>query len=189
MPRAPRWFAFASAFAFAFAFAAAFAAGPAGGRLYRNDALRIHMFEPPPAWQPAPQASYPRLLCGYTHPDGGRLTLAAQKVAPGTSAESLARAAKLGLERQGFSSVQIALERDPAHEDAPPRARLDAKLDTSRRFLKQLYVVDGALGYVVSLVASNVNAPAMTRDFDWAAHSLSISSETPRLDPDGGVPR
>ena len=163
--------------------------GRRAGRLYRNDALRIHVFEPPPAWQPAPQASYPRLLCGYTHPDGGRLTLAAQKAAPGATAESLARAAQPGFERQGFSSVQIGADQDPAREDAPPRARLDAKLDTSRRFLKQVYIVDGGLGYVVSLVASNVTAPAMTRDFDWAVRSLAITSEAPRAEPDGGVPR
>jgi len=160
-------------------------AAPVGARLCRNEPLRLRGFEPPVSWQPAPQANYPRIVCSYTHPDGGRLTLAAQKVAPGTAAESLAESARAGLEKQGFSDVRISVDKS----EGAPRARLDAHLEGGRRFLRQLYLVDGGLGYVVTLVAGSVIEPEMSRDFDWAVRTLSIGSEAPRVDPDGGVPR
>jgi hypothetical protein len=185
--------AFALAFALALALALALTlpvatpalAGPTTLRLCRNDSLRLRGFEPPVSWQPAPQANYPRVVCAYTHPDGGRLTLSAQKVAPGTAAESLAQGARAGLEKQGFSDVRISVD----HSESAPRARLDAHLEGGRRFLRQLYLVDGGLGYVVTLVAGSITEPEMTRDFDWALRTLSIGSEAPKVDPDGGVPR
>ena len=152
-----------------FAVAAAVAqAAPGGGRVYRNEAARVHSFEPPSGWQPAPQASYPRLLCAYNHADGGRLTLVQQKVAPGATAASLAAAAVPGLEKQGFYEVKQRAEADG-------RARVDAKLDGGRRFLVQLYIVDGGAGWVLSLAASSIHQPQMLRDFEMAASSLAIS--------------
>jgi hypothetical protein len=152
------------------AFAVAAAAMPMSMtmRLYRNDAARVHSFEPPPSWQPAPQASYPRLLVSYSHPDGGRLTLTTQKIAPGTSADALAAAAAPLLLKQGFSDLKRA--------DDNGRARLDARLD-DRRFLKQLYVVDGAQAWVISLVAGTINQPQMERDFESAVRSLVIAPQ------------
>ncbi len=184
-------FALALALVLAGSFASvARAAGPIVARLYRNDSLHIRAFEPPPSWQPAPQANYPRILVAYSHPDGGRLTLAAQKTAAGATAEEVARQAKAGLEKQGFSDVKIAIDRDSG---PTPHALLDAKLEGGRRFLKQLYVVDGGLAYVVSLVAGRVNQPEMAKDFDWSVRSLQLGSlpaaDAPHLDSDGGVPR
>jgi hypothetical protein len=157
------------------------AAAPGVGRQYRNDAVRVRSFEPPAPWALAPQPSYPRLLCEYTHPDGGRLTLAAQKITAGTTAEALALAAKPALEKQGFSDVKVAI--------VEGRVTLEAHLDGNRRFLKQLYLVDGNLGFVISLSANTINEPQMTRDFDWLQHTLVITpAEAPPV-PDGGITR
>jgi hypothetical protein len=155
------------------------AAAPQLGRTYRNEAARVRIFEPPSAWQPAPQTSYPQLLVAYTHADGGRITLTTQKLPPGADAASLAAAAAPNLEKQGYSDIRRAA--DPLN---PDRARLDARLDSGRRFLKQLYVVDGAQAWVVTLVASTVNQPLMARDFETAARSLVI---VPQETADGGA--
>jgi hypothetical protein len=170
--RAFRWFT-----ALLFAVAVAAAAGPNGGRAYRNEAARVRSFEPPSGWQAAPQASYPRLLCAYTHGDGGRLTLVQQKVLPGTTAEALAGAAVPALTQQGYREIRKSGDAE--------RARLDANLDGGRRFLKQLYVVDGGSAWVLSLVAFTVNQPLMARDFEAASRSLVI---VPGAVPDGGTP-
>src|SRR5258706_7596352 len=105
------------------AFAVAGAA-PLLGRTYRNEGARVRSFEPPTGWQPAPQPSYPQLLVAYSHPDGGRLTLTTQKLAPGGSAASLAAAAAPQLEKQGYGDIRRA-----ADASYPERARLDAKLE------------------------------------------------------------
>ena len=180
--------AFAVVFAVAVAAAIAYAAGPGANRFYKNDALRIRGFEPPGSWQAQPQPNYPRILIAYAHPDGGRLTLSAQKVPAGTTAEAVARAAQPGLLKQGFYDITITYDRDSLRdENASPRVNLDAKLDGGRRFLKQVYLVDGSLAYIISLAASTVNAPEMARDLDQAARSLSIGPEHPEAD--GGVAR
>jgi hypothetical protein len=169
----PRSLALAVAVA---AVTAAVAAAAPRGHAYRNDGARVRSFEPPQSWQPAPQASYPRLLCGYSHPDGGRLTLTTQKVGPGTTADALARAAVLSLARQGFSDIQRAPDGD--------RVRLEARIDGGRRFLKQLYLVDGGAAWVISLVAATINQPQMERDFESAVRSLVIDDSPTG---DGGV--
>lgn len=159
----------------------ALAAG--SSRLYRNDALRVRAFEPPANWQLAPQSSYPRLCAAYSHENGGRMTLTAQKVPAGSSAESLARSSRLALERQGFTGVLIAPDREGS------RVRLEAKLDGGKRLLQQLYSVDGDLGYVVSLVAPEAHAAEMQRDFEAAARSFIVGAVEPRQDSDGGLSR
>ena len=58
-------------------------------RVYRNPAMQVHSFEPPPGWELAPQSSYPWLLASYAHRDGGRLTLAAQRLPPRATAQTL----------------------------------------------------------------------------------------------------
>ncbi len=162
---------------FAVAAARFAAAAPSAGRIFRNDAARVRSFEPPSSWQIAPQASYPRLLASYSHPDGGRLTLTMQKVAPGTTAAALAGAAALELTRQGFSDLKQKADSEG------DRARIEARLDANRRFLRQLYLVDGSQGYVISMVAGTVNQPQMERDFETAVRSLVITPEA----PDGGA--
>ena len=150
-----------------------------GGRSYRNEAARVRSFEAPSGWTQAPQQSYPQLLTAYSHSDGGRLTLTTQKLPPGATAASLAAAAAPNLEKQGYSDLKRA-----ADPNQPERARLDGKLDAGRRFLKQLYVTDGAQAWVLTLVASTVNQPLMERDFEAAARSLVIVPQEAASDED-----
>src|SRR5258706_10659576 len=135
-------------------------------RLYSTEARRVRAFEPPIGWEMAPQQSYTRLLASYTHAGGGRLTLSAQKVAAGTSAHTLVAQSQPALQRQGFADIHV--------QDEGPRARLEALLEGSKRFVKQVYVVDRDLAYVITLIAPQSAAPLMLRDFEDAVHSLQL---------------
>lgn len=140
------------------------AAGAA--RAYRNDAMRVRAFQPPLGWERAPQVSYPRLLASYSNPEGGRITLSAAKVAPGDTAERLAENGRAGLAKEGFSAFILAPDGD--------RVRLSAHQTLGKRTLAQLYLVDGDLGYVVTLVAPDDVAHRMLSDFDSAVRSLQL---------------
>jgi hypothetical protein len=153
----------------------------AGTRSYRNEALKVRAFEPPVGWEPQTTGSYPRLLASYTDKNGARLTLVAQKVAPGTTARALADESRPALERQGFRSITIVLE--PASDDELPRVRLEASIDGGRRLVRQLYAVTEGFGYVVTLVGPAIRGYALKRDFDEAAQSLVVGDN-----PDGAAP-
>jgi len=171
---------------FSFAIAAASTAIGAGGqaRSYRNDALRVRNFEPPPGWELSPQPSYPRLLASYSHRDGGKLTLSAQKIGARISAQKLADQSKPLLEKQGFTAVKISADED-AH------VRLEANLDGGRRYAKQLYVVESGIGYVITLIAPS-EAGRLANDFTEAVRSLQLGappSEPHAAPEDGGATR
>jgi hypothetical protein len=146
-----------------------------GSRAYRNDALGVRMFEPPPGWDRAPQSAYPRLLVSYSHSEGGKLTLSAQKVTPTTTAASLANDARAPLEKQGFTRFTQKAE--------GARVRVSAELDSGKRVSMQLYAVEGGFGYVLTLITPLSTAERMAQDFDAAVRSLQLGG----LPLDGGV--
>jgi hypothetical protein len=149
--------------------AASIAAG--GPHVYRNDQARVRAFAPPAGWELAPQSSYPRLLAAYLGAEGAKLTLAGQKLSRAEqSALSLAEEARPALEKQGFTKVKVAPEGD--------RARVDADLDGGKRYMKQLYLVDGGWAYVVTMVAPSSSAARTGPDFDEAVRSLQIAGST-----------
>jgi hypothetical protein len=163
------------------------AVGLAGGiaaagnppRVYRNDIMKVRAFEAPADWELAPQSSYPRLLASYSHRDGGKLTLSAQRVSAATTAMELAEQSRVPLEKQGFTQLHIKPEGS--------RARLEADLDVSRRFARQVYLVEGGIGYVVTLIAPLAVLPKMTADFDEAVKSLQVGG--PSEPRDAGIAR
>jgi hypothetical protein len=159
--------------------ALAFLVAAAPPRVVRIDLFRVRAFAAPVGWELVPQSSYPRLLAAYVHPDGGKLTLAAQRVPAGIQPMALAEQSRAALTKQGFASLSI--RKDGEH------ARLDAVLDGGKRFMRQVYVVDGDLGYVITLIAPVVAARVMSDDFDEAVRSLSIGPAT--AVPDGGAAR
>ena len=124
--------------------------------------------------------SWGGLLTSFAHADGGRLTLTAQKVPAGTTAATLVEQSRAALEKQGFSAIHVTVDKE--------RARLDALLDGGKRMARQAYVVDGGIGYVVTLIAPESAAAPMTRDFEFALHSLRLGGPE-RTDSDGGVAR
>ncbi len=162
---------------------AAVASGP--NRLYRNDGLRVRAFEAPPGWRAAPQSSYPGLLVLLNHDDGSRLTLTAQKLAGPMDAQTLALRARDALTRHGFGQWKEGRDtRDAA------RARLSGSFDGGHRQLRQVYVVDHDLGYVVTLMTATSDTADRLNDFEAAAHSLIVgTTEREHLDVDGGLPR
>ena len=144
----------------------------AGGRPFRNDAMKVHAFEAPVGWEPQPVGSYARLLAAWETKDGGRMTLVAQKTKDGATARSLADASRPPLMRQGFRDIKVSTPPQPT--DDSDRLVLDAIVDDGHRFVRQLYAVANGIGYVVTMVGPIARAPQMRRDFDEAASSLSV---------------
>jgi hypothetical protein len=144
----------------------------AGGRPFHYDALKVRAFEAPVGWEPQPVGSYARLAAIWETRDGGRMTLVAQKIAPGATARSLAEQSRPALVRQGFRDVTL-VPAAPA-SDQSDRVALHAVVDEGRHFARQLYAVSGDLGYVLTMIGSIARAPQLERDFDEAAASLSV---------------
>jgi len=144
----------------------------AGGQRFHNDAMKVRGFEAPLGWESQPVGSYARLLAAWETRDGGRMTLVAQKVKEHTTARALADESRPTLEKQGFR--ELTLSAAPVSGDESDRIVLDATLEQDHRFVRQLYVVSGTLGYVVTMVGPLTRAPAMRRDFEEAATSLSV---------------
>lgn len=155
----------------------------AGGNRFRSDAMKVRGFEAPIGWEWQPVGSYARLLGAWETRDNGRMTLVAQPIKPGTSARSLADESRPALERQGFHDLKLTPVAAPGDES--DCVVLDAIVDAGHRFVRQLYVTSGALGYVVTMVGPIARSAAMRRDFDEAATSLSVgdsgeATPTPR---------
>lgn len=138
----------------------------AAPRLYRNEAMKIRAFDPPSGWELAPQVTYPGLLASYTHVDGGRLTLAAQKVAGGVDAQKLAEQSRPVLQRQGFSQIKLSSE--------DGGVRLDAVLDGGKRLARQHYRVANGLGYVVTMIVAAEQAPKHQRELEDTLRSFNL---------------
>jgi hypothetical protein len=147
--------------------APALLAAPPNNRRYQNDAMGVRLFAPPIGWDKQPQSSYPRLLAAYSHREGGRMTLAAQKVPPGTTPEKLATEARASLERQGFA--QVALRPDGE------RVRIEATLDGGKKIARQVYLVQGGIGYVITLIAPAPGTQALA-DLEETLRSLVLAS-------------
>jgi len=142
--------------------------GASAGRQFQSDAMNVRMFEPPPGWELSPQATYPRLLAAYAHAEGGRLTLSAERVPAGTTAAHLAAEALAPLEKQGFKQVRLKPFGD--------RARLSAELDGGRRLVHQLYVVEGGIAYVITIIGPRAAADRLAADFEAAIASLKLGA-------------
>ncbi len=145
---------------------AAIGTAAAAPRLYRNEAMRIRAFDPPAGWELSPQVTYPGLLASYTHADGGRLTLAAQRVAANVDAKQLADQSRPVLERQGFSQIKLTAEEGGQ--------KLEAQLDGGKRVVRQHYRVVGPFGYVVTMIVPGDKASRHQREFDDALKSLNL---------------
>jgi hypothetical protein len=181
MRRAP----VALAAALACALGAASALGALSGRIYRDPPLRIYQLELPRDWQAVPpaQIGYPRVLLRATaKASGARMTFAAQRVLPGTGAEVLAADARALLGRQGWEDPRVTQDGD--------LVRLEAKLDGGRRLLRQIYLVDGDLAYVLTIVAPPEHRERALHDFEETWRSLVLIPMGAQQAPlgDGGLP-
>jgi hypothetical protein len=153
-------------------------------RVYRNATLHVRGVEPPFGWEPQPTGSYTRLLAAWADKDGAKITLVASKVAPAATAQSVADEARPALARMGWRYVVVA--KDATIPGDSGRLRLEAQLDDGRKLARQLYVVSGGIGYVLTLIGASSRAPQLKRDFDETAQSLAIGAE-PRPSADAGA--
>jgi hypothetical protein len=162
--------------------AAALALG--GGRIYRNEAMRVRSFEIPRGWESSPQIAYPRILVLASGPEGARITLGAQKT-NGAGVVQLAADARAALLKQKLGDPRVTPESDD-------RVRLESSL-AGGATLRQLYLVDGDLAYVVTLFAPAARQARAVKDFEDAVRSLSIAPLVAPPDlapvPDAGADR
>ena len=149
-------------------------ASAAGGRAYRNDALKVR-FEAPVGWDALGAGNYPRLLQSYENRDGGRMTLVGQKVAVGTTARALVEESRAALVRQGFRNVVVSADKEDA-----TRMRLEAEIGGGREIVRQLYAVTEGTGFVVTVAGPILKSAQLKRDFDEAATSL-VLGEAPAV--------
>jgi hypothetical protein len=157
---------------------ASYALGAGGGRLYRNEAMRIKAFIVPASWEQSPQPGYPHLLVSYAHEQGALITLTAEKSPRATSADELAEKTRPLLERQGF--------RDLKTTPGELGTRVDGNLPSKSQVLRQVYIYSGGVAYVVTLVAPSARAAPLTRDFEEALRTLVLMPPEAAM-PDGGA--
>jgi hypothetical protein len=141
------------------------ASGPA--RALRAPAQRIVSFEPPTGWERAASPPSARLLGTWSHHDGGRLTLVADRVS-GKSAQQVFEQSRPSLEKQGWSLGHV--------DRKPDRVVVEATLDKGRRIAKQLYLVEEGFAYVVTLVGPVEQQSERGHDFDEAVASLKLGA-------------
>ena len=141
---------------------------------------RIVAFEPPQGWDRAATPPSARLLATWAHREGGRLTLAADRIATGVDAAHLFDESRAALENQGWTLDRV--DRNPARPsgDSGSRVLVEASLARGRRHARQLYVVDSGFAYVVTMVASTGQEKNSARDFDAAVSSLRLGEGVKR---------
>jgi hypothetical protein len=145
----------------------------AGGvRGLRAPAQRIAGFDPPSGWERAATPPSTRLLGTWAHRDGGRLTLAAERVPAGVTAQRLFDDSKAALGKQGWVLGKV--------EAQPMRVVAEATLDGGKRLARQLYLVEEGFAYVVTLVAPVEQRVERARDFDEAIGSLKLGTPDER---------
>jgi hypothetical protein len=157
------------------------AAADGPSRRFQSAELRC-AFAVPRGWEIVRQVGYPRVVVLATGADGARLNLAVQRVSAGTSALTLAADARAALERQRFTDLRVVPEGAECGGERPADAmRLDATTAAGQA-LRQEYLVDGDLAYVLTVTTPQKRIAA---DFCAALRALAI---TTAAGGDGGTP-
>ena len=147
---------------------------PVSTRAYRSEAFHVRLFQPPPSYSPAPPSTYVRILALFTHPSGARLTLAAERVAPGGRLEDFVAKSRTALEHQGFR-----LQPNSAGTLGPHASiRVFGTLVSDGRVLRQLYVLAEPFAYVITLIGPGSAAASLERDFEESVASFTVDGTT-----------
>jgi hypothetical protein len=141
-------------------------------RAFRSPAHRVTSVEPPTGWERAAAPPSSRLLASWAHRDGARLTLAADRVPASADAKKLFEQSRSSLEKQGWAVGRVDAQ--------PGRVLVEATIDKGKRVARQLYLVEGGLAYVLTLVSDAAEAPARAREFDETVASLKLGEDVPR---------
>lgn len=142
-------------------------------RAFRSPPHQIVSIEPPAGWDLSASPPSTRLVASWTHRDGAKLTLVAERAAADVEAGKLFEQSRPSLERQGWTLGAVNRQ--------PTRVLVEATLDRGKRSARQLYLVEGGFVYVLTLVAPVEQTSARARDLDETIASLRTStSEAPR---------
>jgi len=143
---------------------AAVATAAPSPRLFRSTAHQIASIEPPVGWDLSASPPSTRLVASWTHRDGAKLTLVAERAPSGVDASKLFDQSRPSLERQGW--VIGRTERQPA------RVSVEASLERGKRGARQLYLVLDGFVYVLTMVAPTEQTSARSKDLDETVASL-----------------
>lgn len=135
---------------------------------------------------------YPQVLAWASRGQGAEravITLVARRLMPGTSAQAFANERR-ALQIAGVRDVRTQLQ---SVDGWGQRVVLDGVLDgPERRLLRQIYLVGGGFGYVLTLVAPQVQALPRLRDLEDVAGGLTPlvpdPSARPLVPPPQGPP-
>ncbi len=120
----------------------------------------------PFGWTLERRSPYARILCTITHPDGGRLTLAVQPVAPSVRLEGFVEDNRKAMRRLGMK-VELPTPRGPGLE--VPVTSKDGK-----HRLVQYYVRVSDFGYVLTLSARAAELERYRLAYDLTLRKLEI---------------
>lgn len=158
-------------------------------------------FKVPPRWQlrPQDQPSYPQLLAWASRGQGAEqaiMTLVARRLTPGTTVLAFAGDSARLREVPGLTGIRLQTqtldETEVRRGEAGAsfggrRVVLDGVLDGGRRVVRQIYLVNGEFGYVLTLVAPQTQAVARLRDLEDTAAGLYPMAPENRATP-GATP-
>lgn len=150
-------------------------------------ALGISNFKPPPRWEvrPQDQPTYPQLLAWASRgqgPDQSVMTLVFRRLMPGTSVQAFANESAAVKNFPGLSAVRLQTQSMDGFGGR--RVQLDGVLEGApRRIVRQIFLTStrGDAGYVLTLMAPQVQALARLRDFEDTAASLTESNPAPPI--------
>ena len=134
---------------------------------YRSSTWGVEMVVPPD-WELSEQTSYPGILASAMFREGGgRLTLAAQVVAPGETARAYAERNRATLERLGYRVEPLSLHPTGA-------VVLKAETPTRARRLRQAYLVRDTRAFIVTLATRTDSTRSYDRAFDDTLRSIVV---------------
>jgi hypothetical protein len=124
----------------------------------------------PSEWTQERPPPYPNLVASYLHRDGARLTVAVQFVGAGEDGESLARGNAEALQRMGF---QVSRARDALKVTRAGEAVA----------VRQVYIVRGTVGWVVTLAGEDRQLRPVERSLMTVARQLAEEPPTAPVPP------
>lgn len=145
----------------------ALAVAAPSAKLFRSPDYRVVAVDPPTGWELSASPPSSRLLASWSHRDGAKLTLAAERSAV-TDPEKLFLQSRSVLQAQGWTVGSV--------EKQAGRVSVEATLDHGRRIARQLYAVEQGFAYVLTMVAPADQADLRARDFDDTLATMRLGA-------------
>jgi hypothetical protein len=123
----------------------------------------------PRGWELSEQSSYPGIIVrGIEHKGSGRLSLAAQRLAPGDSAKALAARSEAGLKKVGYKVAAATTHPSGA-------VLLEGTTRDGQRTVRQAYLDRNGVTYVLSVACAAADSARYLHPFDDILRNLSFS--------------